>query len=62
MPIILITATKPMPPFTPMTMQAWAQMHQEFAEKIPGIEHIVTDKSTHMVPLDQPELVVSAIR
>jgi hypothetical protein len=51
-----------MPPFTPMTMQAWAQMHQEFAEKIPGIEHIVTDKSTHMVPLDQPELVVSAIR
>ena len=62
-PIILITATKPMPPyFTPMTIQAWTQMHQEFAENFPGIEQIVTDKSTHMVPLDQPELVVSAIR
>jgi pimeloyl-ACP methyl ester carboxylesterase len=62
-PTMLITATKPMPPyFTPMTMQAWVQMHQEFAEKISGIEHILTDKSTHVVPLDKPELVVSAIR
>lgn len=48
--------------FTPMTMQAWVQMHQEFAETISGIEHILTDKSTHMVPLDKPELVVNAIR
>jgi pimeloyl-ACP methyl ester carboxylesterase len=62
-PMILLTATKPMPPyFTPVTMQAWTEMHQAFANKIQGIQHITTDKSTHMVPVDQPELIVDAIR
>jgi pimeloyl-ACP methyl ester carboxylesterase len=62
-PITLLTAKKPMPPyFTPNTMQAWVRMHEEFAKKIPGIQHIVADSSTHMVPVEQPELVVEAIR
>lgn len=61
--IILLTATKPMPPyFTHKTMEAWLRMHEEFAKRVPGIQHIVTDKSTHMVPMEQPELVVQAIR
>jgi len=24
-------------------MEAWLRMHEEFAKKIPGIQHIVTD-------------------
>ena len=43
-------------------MEAWLRMHEKFAKKIPGIQHIVTDRSTHMVPVEQPELVVDAIR
>lgn len=62
-PIVLLTAIKPMPPyFTPETMQAWGEMHQEFAKKMPGIQHVITDKSTLIIPVDQPELVVDAIR
>lgn len=52
-----------MPPyFTPETMQAWAEMHQEFAKNMPGMQHVITDKSANMIPVEQPELVVDAIR
>lgn len=62
-PMTLLTAKKPMPPyFTPNKMEAWLRMHEEFAKKIPRIQHIVTDRSTDMVPVEQPELVVDAIR
>ena len=43
-------------------MEAWLRMHEEFAKKIPRIQHMVTDRSTHMVPVEQPERVVDAIR
>lgn len=62
-PMTLLTAKKPMPRyFTPNAMEAWLRMHEEFAKKIQGIQRIVTDRSTHMVPVEQPKLVVDAIR
>jgi len=62
-PMTLLTAKKLMPRyFTPNTMEAWLRMHEEFAKKTPGIQRIVTGRSTHMARVEQPELVVDAIR
>src|SRR5579864_2780242 len=36
--------------------------HQAFLEHVPGARHIVTNKSTHSIHMEQPDLVVGAIR
>jgi pimeloyl-ACP methyl ester carboxylesterase len=44
------------------TRPVWLKFHTEWLEKIPNGKHIVTEESGHMVPFEQPELVVQAIR
>jgi pimeloyl-ACP methyl ester carboxylesterase len=71
-PIILITAMK-MPPIpSSMTQekiedmeagrQAWLRFHQEWLEQFPNGKHIITENSTHVVPFEQPELIIQAVR
>lgn len=71
-PVILITAMKigPFPDSATekqkedarTNKQAWLKFHNEWIEKIPNAQHIVTEDSGHMVPFEQPELVVQAVR
>lgn len=71
-PVTLITAMGPreLPDFISekdkedmrATRQVWLKFHNEWMEKIPNAQHIVTEDSGHMVPFEQPELIVSAIR
>jgi pimeloyl-ACP methyl ester carboxylesterase len=58
-PITLITAMK-MPDET--WRDALLKFHQEWVEKFPNGKHIVAEKSGHMVPFEQPELVIQAVR
>jgi pimeloyl-ACP methyl ester carboxylesterase len=42
--------------------QMWLKFHTEWLEKVPNGQHIVTENSGHSVPLEEPELVINAIR
>ncbi|EEF57075.1 alpha/beta fold hydrolase [Pedosphaera parvula] len=71
-PIILITAMGPrvLPSFVTEEQKKelktfrpmWLKFHQEWVDKLPNAQHIITEKSGHVVPFEEPELVVSAIR
>jgi pimeloyl-ACP methyl ester carboxylesterase len=39
----------------------WLKYHTNWLEKIPSAKHIVTKDSSHLVPFEQPELVIDAI-
>ena len=41
--------------------QMWLKFHQEWVDKIPGAQHIVTEKTGHGIPFQEPELLVNAI-
>lgn len=75
-PIILITGIGPKvhPTFLPAQLRkevekdqkifypAKLQFHKQWVEKFPGGQLIVTEKSGHGIPFEEPELVISAIR
>ena len=71
-PVTLITAMGPrvIPDFVAEkdkeefkeTRPVWLKFHSEWLEKIPNAKHIITEDSGHMVPFEQPELVIQAIR
>jgi pimeloyl-ACP methyl ester carboxylesterase len=71
-PVTLITGMGPrvLPDFVSekdkeefkVTRPVWLKFHTEWLEKIPNAKHIVTEDSGHMVPFEQPELVVQAVR
>ena len=42
--------------------QPWLKFHSEWVEKLPKGRHIITEDSSHMVPFEQPELIVQTIR
>jgi pimeloyl-ACP methyl ester carboxylesterase len=69
-PVILITATKlRMPPDVSEKQKeemkavrsAWLKFHLEWLERIPNGRHIVTENSGHVVPFEEPQLVIEAI-
>ncbi|HLX70473.1 MAG TPA: alpha/beta hydrolase [Verrucomicrobiae bacterium] len=71
-PVTLITAMGPrvFPEFVSdkekedrrVQKQAWLRFHTEWLEKIPDAKHIVTQDSGHAVQLEEPELVIQAVR
>jgi pimeloyl-ACP methyl ester carboxylesterase len=75
-PITLICGMGPreIPPFITQEMRreveqdrtnlypAKLQFHKAWVEKIPGAQIVVTEKSGHGVPFEEPELVIKAIR
>jgi pimeloyl-ACP methyl ester carboxylesterase len=70
-PIALITATGPkvLPDFMSEkeqreyreTVKMWRKFHQDWVDKVPGAQHVVTEKSGHGVPFFEPELVTESI-
>ena len=39
----------------------WLQFHKQWLEKLPNPSHIVTKRSGHGVPFEEPDLIVHAI-
>jgi pimeloyl-ACP methyl ester carboxylesterase len=70
-PVVLITGMGPktLPGFMSQkdqqeyrtNHQVWLKFHQEWLAKIPGAQHLITEKTGHGLPFLEPELVVSAI-
>jgi pimeloyl-ACP methyl ester carboxylesterase len=71
-PVVLITAMGPrvFPSFVTQKQKhdfkiqkpMWLKFHDEWVGKLPNGKHIVTEDSSHMVPYEQPELIVDEIR
>jgi len=71
-PVTIITAMGPrkLPPFVTekerqelkLFRPMWLRFHNEWAAKVPNAKHVITENSGHVVPFEEPDLVVSAIR
>jgi pimeloyl-ACP methyl ester carboxylesterase len=71
-PVVVITAMGPrvLPSFATDKQQQdfktqrpmWLKFHDDWVRKLPNGKHIVTKDSGHMVPFEQPELIVDEIR
>lgn len=71
-PVVLITAMglrmfpvfrarkarKQLEAFRPM----WLKFHTEWLEKLPNGQHLITHTSGHLIPYEEPELIVRVIR
>lgn len=71
-PVILITGMK-VPVFPgfvtekqkmefKMYKPMWLKFHNEWLEKIPNAQHIITEKSGHGIPFEEPELIINTIQ
>jgi pimeloyl-ACP methyl ester carboxylesterase len=61
-PVILLTGMADEPNKTPEAKQLWLQLQIDWLKQLPNASHIVSDKSGHYIQIDEPELVVDAIR
>jgi pimeloyl-ACP methyl ester carboxylesterase len=59
-PVVVITSGLQFLP-KPEEQKAWRQSHEQLTASIPGATLIVAEKSGHMVPLNQPDLIIEAI-
>jgi pimeloyl-ACP methyl ester carboxylesterase len=59
-PVVVITSGRP---FLPKTedQDAWRLSHEQLTASIKGATLIVAEKSDHMVPMRQPDLIVEAV-
>lgn len=70
MPLIVISRTRPvaLPPDVPAAFspeafeKAWRQGQNRLAALLPDARHIFAEKSDHYIQLEQPELVIDAVR
>jgi pimeloyl-ACP methyl ester carboxylesterase len=64
MPLVVLTRGRPADPGAPFVEQEerlWRQLQRELAQLVPGSRHLIT-QSGHDIQLEQPELVLDAIR
>ena len=68
-PLIVIAQGKPGPPIPQLTAEqnagfgrVWRELQQDLATRSPKGQFRVADQSGHFIQIDQPELVVQAIR
>jgi pimeloyl-ACP methyl ester carboxylesterase len=64
MPLVVLTRGRPADPGAPFVEQEerlWRQLQRELAQLVPGSSHLIT-QSGHDIQLEQPELVLDAIR
>jgi pimeloyl-ACP methyl ester carboxylesterase len=59
-PVILLTAMNSDMPVE--VKKVWQEKHQEWIDKVPGGKLIVAEKSGHVIQVQEPQLVVDAIR
>jgi len=60
-PVIVITSGQP---FLPKTeeQEAWRKSHEQMTASIKGASLIVAEESNHMVPMQQPDLIIEAVK
>lgn len=64
-PVTLISAMKPLGgwPFSDMNdMKFWKSTHENLLKNSPNTVHIVAENSTHLMPIQEPSLVINVIR
>lgn len=61
-PIILLTGMGNEPDKSPEAKRLWLRLHNEWVKQLPNAKHIITDKSGHYIQVDEPGLVIDAIR
>lgn len=59
-PVRLITSGRPFLP-KEAEQEAWRRAHEQIVAEIPGAVLIVAEKSGHMIPWEQPDLVLEQI-
>ena len=59
-PVRVITAGTPFLP-KPEEQKAWRESHERLTASIKGAKLVVADKSGHMIPWSQPDLIISVI-
>jgi hypothetical protein len=71
LPLVVLTPTGKeewlpgLPPGSPINeqfFQHWMTMQQDLATLSSNSTHVFAEKSSHLIPIDEPELVVAAIR
>jgi hypothetical protein len=53
---------KPQDVLTQNLLPRWVAAHKKWLGTIPNARHVITDKSGHDVPRNEPYLVIDAIR
>lgn len=61
-PVVLLTGMADEPGKTREAKQLWLSLHHEWLRTMPNARHVVTDQSGHYIQVDEPGLVVDAIR
>jgi pimeloyl-ACP methyl ester carboxylesterase len=64
-PLVVVTRGLRVWPETPLgnaQEEAWSRMQRELAESVPGGRQIIARHSGHLVHLDEPDVVVHAVR
>jgi pimeloyl-ACP methyl ester carboxylesterase len=62
-PVTLITCARhDGDPLLREIVPVWMRSHQEWLRKVPEARHVVTEKCGHGIVLQEPALVVEAIR
>jgi len=61
-PVVLLTGMADEPDKTPEAKQLWLDLHNEWLSTIPHADHVITKKSGHYIQVEEPELVVGAVR
>ena len=59
-PVIVITSGKPFLP-KKEEQEAWREAHEQFVSSIKGAILIVAEESDHMIPQEQPELIIESV-
>jgi pimeloyl-ACP methyl ester carboxylesterase len=59
-PVVLITCGQPFLP-KPHEQEAWRKAHEQMIASIEGGALIVAEKSNHMIPFSQPDLIIDAV-
>jgi pimeloyl-ACP methyl ester carboxylesterase len=59
-PVRLITCGKPFCP-KPEEQMAWRRAHEQIVSKIKGAKLIVAEQSAHMIPFEQPGIIIETI-
>lgn len=61
-PVVLISSQRPGSDIPDSPNNIWLDLHARFVEQVPGAQHIITDKSTHLIMRDDPQLVVDTVK
>jgi pimeloyl-ACP methyl ester carboxylesterase len=61
-PLVVLTSMRLEPGQTSEQKQRWYDAHQRWVDQVPGATHVVTTQSGHNIQMEEPSLVVTAVR